>query len=363
MNKHFLKDVFQNDFYIGVALNIDQIYGREPEAMNIVSKHFNSITPENIMKWEEIHPEPGRYNFEVSDRFVDFGEKHNMHIIGHALIWHEQTPDWVFKDESGNFLNREALLERMKEHIFKVMGRYKGRIHGWDVVNEAIMKDGSLRKSKWFEIIGEDFVQKAFEYAREADPDAELYYNDYEYEYDPKTDGVIRLVENLQIKGIRLNGVGIQGHWLLDYPEMELLDSYVTKLSKLGVNLMITEMDVSTIPFCPPGSPVDHISSFDTEKQKEFNPFPNGLSDDIQDELAQRYVEFFSYFRKHSGIFSRITLWAVHDGQTWRNYWPIKGRADHPMLFDRQCRPKPALDAVINVVKGSINPIPGKISQ
>ncbi len=170
-----MKDAFQNDFFIGAALNVEQITGLEPEATDVVARHFNSITPENIMKWEEIHPEPGRYNFDISDQFVAFGEEHNMHIIGHALVWHEQTPDWVFQDESGNPLSREALLERMKDHIFTVVGRYKGRIHGWDVVNEAVMKDGSMRKSKWFEIVGEDFVQKAFEYAREADPDAELY--------------------------------------------------------------------------------------------------------------------------------------------------------------------------------------------
>lgn len=346
-----MKDAFQNDFYIGAALNVGQITGLEPEAIDIVARHFNSITPENIMKWEEIHPEPGRYNFEISDQFVAFGEKHNMHIIGHALVWHEQTPEWVYRDDSGNLLGREALLERMKDHIFTVVGRYKGRIHGWDVVNEAVMKDGSMRKSKWFDIIGEDFVQRAFEYAREADPDTELYYNEYEYEYDTKTDGVIRLVENLQSNGVRVDGVGIQGHWLLDYPEMELIDSYVSKLRKLGVNLMVTEMDVGVVPFCPPASPVEHISSFDTEKQKAFNPYPEVLPDNIQEELAQRYVEFFSYFKKNRDIFSRITLWAVHDGQTWRNYWPIKGRADHPMLFDRQCRPKPALEAIIRLAE------------
>ncbi|MCF8358721.1 MAG: endo-1,4-beta-xylanase [Prolixibacteraceae bacterium] len=351
MDKPSLKNVFQNDFYIGAALNVEQITGLEPEAMDVVARHFNSITPENIMKWEEIHPEPGRYNFDISDQFVAFGEEHNMHIIGHALVWHEQTPDWVFQDESGNRLSREALLERMKDHIFTVVGRYKGRIHGWDVVNEAVMKDGSMRKSKWFEIVGEDFVQKAFEYAREADPDAELYYNEYEYEHISKTEGVIRLVDNLQSNGVKVDGVGIQGHWLLDFPEMELIDEYVNKLRKLGVNLMITEMDVGVIPFCPPNSPVDHISSFDIEKQKAFNPYPKVLPNDIQEELAKRYVEFFSYFRKNRDIFSRITLWAVHDGQTWRNYWPIKGRADHPMLFDRQCRPKPALDALIRFAK------------
>ena len=351
MDQPVLKEVFQNDFYIGVALNVEQITGKEPEAMNLVARHFSSITPENIMKWEEIHPEPEQYNFDASDQYVAFGEKHNMHIVAHALVWYHQTPDWVFQDESGNPLSREALLERMKEHIFTVMGRYKGRVHGWDVVNEAIMHDGSFRKCKWQEIIGEDYVQKAFEFAREADPDAELYYNEYDYEFGPKTEGVIRLIKNLQNSGIRVDGIGIQGHWFLEYPNMELLDSYVKKLSKLGVKLMITELDVGVLPFYPVDSTVVPLSSFDAEKQKEINPYPDNLSDAAQKDLANRYAELFSYFRKNRDLFGRITFWAVHDGQSWRNYWPITGRSDYPMLFDRQCQPKPALDAVIQLGK------------
>jgi len=344
-----LKDVFQNDFYIGAALNVEQITGKEPKAMDLVARHFNSITPENIMKWEEIHPEPDRYNFGPADKYVAFGEKHNMHIIAHALVWFHQTPDWVFQDESGNPLSRGALLERMKDHIFTIMGRYKGRIHGYDVVNEAIMKDGSFRQCKWLEIIGEDYVQKAFEFASEADPDAELYYNEYDYEYGAKTDGVIQLVKNLQKNGVRVDGVGIQGHWFLDYPKMDLLDSYVKELSQLGVKLMVTELDIGVLPFYPVDSTVVSLSSFDTETQKKHNPYANGLPDDVEKKLADRYAELFAYFKKNRDVFGRITFWAVHDGQSWRNYWPITGRADYPMLFDRNCRPKPALDAVIRV--------------
>jgi endo-1,4-beta-xylanase len=174
-----LKDVFKDDFCVGAAFSVDQISGKEPDAIALVKKHFNSITPENILKWEEVHPQPDRYNFEAPDRYVAFGEEHKMQIIGPTLVWHWQTPDWVFQDASGIPLTREALLERMKDHIFTVMGRYRGRIHGWDVVNEAIVADGSFRKSKWLEILGEDYVLKAFEFARHADPDAELYYNEY----------------------------------------------------------------------------------------------------------------------------------------------------------------------------------------
>jgi len=348
MDQPVLKDVFQNDFYIGAALSVDQICGRESKAMDLVARQFNSITPENIMKWEEIHPEPERYNFEVSDQYVEFGEKHNMHIVAHALVWFHQTPDWVFQDKSGNPLSREALLERMKEHIFTVMGRYKGRIHGWDVVNEAIMKDGSFRKCKWLEIIGEDYVQKAFEFAHEADPDAELYYNEYDYEFGPKTKGVIQLIRKLQSNSVSVDGIGIQGHWFLEYPKMNLLENYVKELSKLGIKLMITELDIGVLPFYPVDSNIVSLSSFDEEKQKEINPYPDYLSDVVQKNLARRYAELFSFFRKHKNIFGRITFWAVHDGQSWRNYWPITGRSDYPMLFDRHCKPKPAFNAVVH---------------
>ena len=344
-----LKDAFKNNFYIGVALSLDQILGKEPKTIEIVEKHFNSITPENILKWEEVHPEPNRYNFEAVDRFVEFGEKNKMHIIGHTLIWFHQTPDWVFQDEAGKSLSRDALLERMKDHIFTVMGRYKGRIHGWDVVNEAISQDGQFRKSKWFEILGEDHIIKAFEYAHQADPDAELYYNEYDFEIKSKCEGVIRLIKNLQSKGIRLEGIGIQGHWFLDYPNIEDIENYVLALSDLGVNLMITELDVSALPFYPVDSQAVDISSFDTELRKKYNPYTHDLPESVQQDLANRYAGLFSLFLKHREKFSRVTFWAVHDRQSWRNYLPIRGRTDYPMLFDRNCKPKPALDAIIKI--------------
>ncbi|HLX95907.1 MAG TPA: endo-1,4-beta-xylanase [Verrucomicrobiae bacterium] len=347
-----LKDVFKDDFYIGAALNVDQICGQEPEAMALVAKHFNSITPENILKWEEVHPEPDRYNFEAPDRYVAFGEKHKMHIIGHALVWWHQTPDWVFQDASGKPLGREALLMRMKEHIFTVMGRYRGRIHGWDVVNEAIAADGSWRKSKWYEIIGEDHVAKAFEFARQADPDAELYYNDFDLENRPKCEGVIRLVKGLQAKGVRVDGIGVQGHWFVDHPPMSEIEDHFLALAALGAKLMITELDLGVLPFYPLESKIVDLSSFDAETRKKYNPYPNGLSEAAGKDLARRYADLFSLLRKHRDKFGRVTFWGVHDGQSWRNYWPITGRADYPLLFDRHCQPKPALEAVIKMAQG-----------
>lgn len=347
MRQVALKDVFQDDFHMGVALNIDQIRGKEPKTMDLVIRQFNSITPENIMKWEEIHPGPGQYHFDEADQYVAFGERHGMQMIGHTLVWFHQTPEWVFHDASGDLLSREALLERMKDHIFTVMGRYKGRIHGWDVVNEAIVNDGSFRQCKWLEIIGEDYVQKAFEFARAADPDAELYYNEYDFEFAPKTEGVIRLIQNLQANGVQIDGIGIQGHWFVDYPRMDVIEEYVAALSKLGVKLMITELDVGVLPFYPVDSEVVPLSSFEKEQQKRLNPYPDGLTEAAQQDLANRYIELFSLFKKYRDLIDRITFWAVHDGQSWRNYWPITGRTDYPMLFDRNCQPKLAFDVLV----------------
>jgi endo-1,4-beta-xylanase len=346
-----LKDVFKDDFYIGAALSLNQISGNEPDAIALVEKHFNSITPENILKWEEVHPEPDKYNFEPADRYVALGEKNKMHTVGHTLVWFFQTPDWVFQDESGKPLSREALLERMKEHIFNVAGRYKGRIHGWDVVNEAIAEDGSFRKCKWLEIIGEDYVFKAFEYARQADPNAQLYYNEYDLEKQPKREAVLRLIHNFQSKGVRIDGIGIQGHWFLDYPDTGELEACIIDLAKTGIKVMVTEMDIGVLPFYPVDSKLVDISSFDIETQKKHNPYPDGLPDSVQKDLADRYAELFSLFHKHKDKISRVTLWGVHDGQSWRSYMPISGRTDYPLLFDRNCKPKPAFDDVVNTIQ------------
>ncbi len=344
-----LKVAFKHDFYIGAALSLNQISGNEPEATAVLEEHFNSITPENVLKWEEVHPEPNRYNFGPADQYVAFGEKYKMHIVGHALIWHLQTPDWVFRDESGETVDRETLLGRMKEHIFTVVGRYKGRIHGWDVVNEAVAADGQLRKSKWLEIIGEDYLLKAYEYARQADPEAQLYYNDFDSESRPKCAGIIRLVKNLQSKGVSFGGLGIQGHWFLDHPHIEEIESSFLALSRLGVKLMITELDVSVLPYLPIDSEVVDISSFDAAGQSKHNPYPDTLPASVQQELSSRYATIFALLRQYRENISRVTFWAVHDGQSWRSYLPIRGRTDYPMLFDRQCRPKPAFAAVVNI--------------
>jgi endo-1,4-beta-xylanase len=340
-----LKDAFAGDFLIGTAVNGPQILGIDKEAKPFLIKHFNAITPENAMKWERIHPSPGRYDFALADSITGFALANGMFITGHTLIWHSQTPDWVFRDSLGNPLTRNALLERMKDHIFTIVGHYKGRVQSWDVVNEAVDDNGQIRRSKWYEIIGDDYIEKAFEYAHEADPDAELYYNDYNNEEPLKRAGVINIVKNLKEKGCRVDGVGIQGHWHLDSPDFKIVDESIIEYSALGIKVMITEMEINVVP-TPSWLYGADISKM-AEYKDSLNPYVSGLPDSVQTMLSNRYADLFGVLLKHKGTVSRVTFWGIHDGYSWKNDWPIPGRTNYPLLFDRNYLPKPAYYAVI----------------
>jgi endo-1,4-beta-xylanase len=345
-----LKEVFKNDFLIGGALNDNVVNGKDPNAAVIAARHFSTITAENVMKWEPIHPEPNKYNFAAADRFVDFGLKNNMFIIGHTLVWHWQTPRWVFVDDADQPLTRDALLARMKDHIFTVVGRYKGKVNGWDVVNEVLDDNGQLRKSRWLAIIGEDYIAKAFEYAHEADPNAELYYNDFSLENPAKRNGCIRLVKDLQSKGVRIDGVGLQAQaWRLppDYPVLKDVEDFINAVSALGVKVMITEMCIDVLPSALGRAGAD--PRLRAQSREELNPYTNGLPNKIQKKLANRYAELFSLFRKHADKISRVTLWGVYDKTSWLNNWPVWGRTNYPLLFDRNYKPKQAFWAVVKV--------------
>ncbi|HEV8430181.1 MAG TPA: endo-1,4-beta-xylanase [Pyrinomonadaceae bacterium] len=346
-----LKDVFKNDFKIGAALNRRQIFEEDTRGAQIVSTHFNSITPENILKWALVHPEPERYDFAASDRFVEFGEKRGMFVVGHTLVWHNQTPRWVFEDGKGNPLDRETLLKRMREHISTVVGRYKGRIKGWDVVNEALNQDGTMRQSPWFKIIGEDYLVKAFQFAHEADPSAELYYNDYDLELPAKRAGGVELIKRLKAAGVPISGVGLQNHNLMDWPSVADEDATIAAFSALGMKIHITELDVDVLPrTTKPGA--DY--AVDVEVTPQLNPYVDRLPDAKQLALAKRYAELFQVYLKHRDAIERVTFWGVADGNSWLNNWPMKGRTNYPLLFDRLGRGKPALAAVMNTKSNSL---------
>jgi endo-1,4-beta-xylanase len=340
-----LKEAFKNDFLIGAALNEAEFTGRNTNAAALVKAQFNSISPENALKWESIHPRPVQYDFSAADRYVEFGQKNKMFIVGHTLVWHNQTPKWVFQDDQGNPLVHDALLLRMSNHIFTVVGRYRGKIGGWDVVNEALDDDGGLHKSEWEKIIGPDYIIKAYQFAHEADPQAQLYYNDFSLENEAKRNGAIALVKKLQAAGIPIAGVGLQGHYKMDWPATNQLDETIAAFSKLGVKVMITELDLDLLP--PATSSQAAEVSMNFALRDELNPYTNGLPAAVQQQLAQRYADLFAVFVKHRDVVSRVTFWGVTDADSWLNFWPIKGRMAYPLLFNRDGRPKPAFNAVL----------------
>ena len=342
-----LKDIFRDDFRIGTAVSSRQFNERDSTDVAIITKHFNTISPENVLKWEVVHPRLGVYDFTQSDQYVAFGERYGMFIVGHTLTWHSQTPKWVFEDSAGHPLTRDALLARLREHIHTVVGRYKGRIGGWDVVNEALNEDGTMRQSPWFRIIGPDFVARAFAFAREADPAVELYYNDYAMEGAQKRAGGVRLVKSLLDQGLAVTAVGMQDHLQMDWPSVAEEDSTIRAFAALGVKVNVTELDVDVLPQAPQNRSAD--VGLRAAVNPALNPYAAGLPDSIQAALARRYADIFRVLLAHRDVIDRVTFWGTSDGGSWLNGWPIRGRTSYPLLFDRTGRPKPAFDAVVAV--------------
>lgn len=350
-----LREAYKDAFLIGSAVNDSIVSGADKEAMAIVLQQCNSITAENVMKPGPINPQPGVYNFGPADAFVAFGEKNNMFIVGHTLVWHNQTPDWFFQDEHGNPNTREAQIERLHSHIEMVAGRYAGRVHAWDVVNEVIDNDGSYRPTTWVNGIGngDELVKLAFKFASQYAPNAELYYNDFNAWRPAKRDGIVRMVKMLQAAGIRIDGVGIQGHWGLNYPKTEYIESAIDAYAALSVKVMITELDVDVLPLTKEGQIIGTVMShdqFQLEEFKEFlDPYANGLPSEVQQQLADRYSELFRIFYRKRDKIDRITFWGVHDGMSWKNGYPVPGRTNYPLLFDRNKQAKPAFGAVLSL--------------
>ena len=338
-----LKDAVGDKFLMGVALNVNQSSGVDTSSIKLVKQHFNSIVAENCMKCEVIHPEEDRYDFTLADQFVSFGEKNGMAVIGHCLIWHSQLAPWFCVDEKGNNVTPEVLKQRMKDHITTIVTRYKGRIKGWDVVNEAILEDGSYRKSKFYEILGEEFIPLAFQYAHDADPDAELYYNDYAMNMPGKREGVVKLVSSLKEKGIRIDAVGMQGHMGMDYPDINEFEQSIVAFAGTGVKVMVTEWDMSALPTVKQSANISDTVAY----QKMLNPYPETLPDSVSKAWNNRMKQFFGLFEKHADVISRVTAWGVSDSDSWKNDFPVKGRHDYPLLFDRNYQPKPFVKEIM----------------
>jgi endo-1,4-beta-xylanase len=349
-----LKDVFKKTFLIGVAVNQRQFTGEDTNGVALITSQFNSLSPENVLKWEIVHPRSGTnaYNFEPGDAYVAFGEKNHMVIVGHTLAWHSQTPRWVFQDENGralkgtNAADRELLLHRLHDHIQTVVGRYRGRIQIWDVVNEALNDSSNIndtnvlrQSSPWVRILGDEFIVKAFEYAHAADPKAILRYNDYSIENEPKRKRLIALIKMLQARHVPVMAIGSQTHANLSWPSPELEDAALTDIARLGLPIHITELDVN-------GSQGgQRTQSADINQNNQATGTTNQSPvEAAQQRLTQQYSNLFGVFLKHRNSIKLVTFWGVTDADSWR-------RNGSPLLFDGNWQPKPAFDAVIKTAR------------
>jgi endo-1,4-beta-xylanase len=330
-----LKDYYAGYFPIGVAVSINSI--KNAEEKSLILREFNSITPENAMKMRPIHPEENRYYWKDADSIVAFAQAHHLKVRGHNLCWHEQTPQWLFYDGQGKLVTREVLLKRLKDHIFSVVGRYKGKIYAWDVVNEAIDDDSTkfLRNSLWYQICGEDFIYKAFEYAHEADPQAILFYNDYNTERPEKRERVFRLLKKLIDAKIPLNAVGLQAHWSVYEPTQQELIATIKRFASLGLKVQITELDMSVYPW--------------EKKPRALRPGETGnYTADLEQKQADQYAMVFQVFRRYKNVISGVTFWNVSDKHTWLDEYPVRGRKNYPLLFDQSLQRKKAYQSVVN---------------
>jgi endo-1,4-beta-xylanase len=333
-NINGLKDYYKNYFPIGVAVSP---WALKTDEANLILQPFNSLTPENAMKMGPIHPKENEYYWKDADSIAAFAKRNGLKLRGHTLCWHNQMPSWFFKDSAGKTVSKEIVLQRLKDHITTVVNRYKGVIYAWDVVNEVISDrtDEYFRNSEFYKICGEEFVAKAFQYAHEADPNALLFYNDYNEINPVKREKIYRLVKSLKDAGVPVHGIGLQGHWAVNEPTAGQLDSTIQRLGSLGLKLQITELDISVYPKehqSRERKPEDKLASFTAEKEKQ------------QIEI---YKTCFEIFRKYRQYISGVTFWNISDRHSWLDDFPVRGRKDYPLLFDKDLKPKKAFLEVV----------------
>lgn len=338
-----LKEAFDGKFLIGCAVNTDIVDGNDPKADSIVRLHFNSIVPENCMKSEEINPAEGVYEWDDADKFVKYGEERGMFIVGHALVWHSQLAPWFSVDSLGNLVSPEVLRQRMKTFITDMMTRYKGRVKGWDVVNEAILDDGTYRQSPFYQILGEEYIPLAFRYAMEADSTAELYINDYSMASPAKREAYVKLLGDLKARGLRVDAIGMQGHMGMDYPDFAEWEKSVEAFGNAGVKVMLSEWEMSSLPTVNTGANISDMAAY----KDELDPYRDGLPEDVSREWNARMDSVMSILLRHSDVVSRVSAWGVDDGMSWKNDWPIPGRKEYPLLFDRDYNMKPFLEKYV----------------
>ena len=328
-----LKDHFQDHFVMGVAVGPSNLDGDERE---LILQHFSSITAENVMKPGPIHPEDNRYDWAPADSLARFATRHGLKMRGHTLCWHNQTGEWMLKDSEGKDASKEVALQRLKDHITAVVGRYKGTVYAWDVVNEAVGDgEGLYRDTPWYRICGEEYIAKAFEYAHEADPGALLFYNDYNTTKREKREKIVQLVKGLLDQGVPIHGIGMQGHWSVYGPDEAALRESIEAYSTLGLQIQITELDVSI--YKPEGERREKRP----DESDEFTP-------ELEEKQLQAYDMFFRVFRDYKDAITAITFWNVSDRHSWLDNFPVRGRKNYPLLFDGELKPKKVYKRVVD---------------
>jgi endo-1,4-beta-xylanase len=340
-----LSQKFQKYFLVGAAINEGQILQKDQPSVSIIKKEFNTISPENVMKWMFVQPKPNEFYFDHTDKYVQFGLDNNMHIVGHALIWHSQIANFM-----NSIKDSTKMVQHVTNHISTLVNRYKGKIDTWDVVNEALNEDGTLRESIFLKVLGENYLETVYKMAEKYDSNADLAYNDYNLCKPKKREGVVKLIKSLQKNGAKINSVGIQAHWQLTSPTLEEIETSIIAFSELGVKVMFTELDISVLPNPWELSGAEVTQNFKKfEGDKKMNPFLENLPDSVKEKLAKRYENIFKLFVKHKDKISRVTFWGVTDKFSWLNDWPIKGRTNYPLLFDRNYKEKKAYQRIMNL--------------
>ena len=356
-----LKDLYAGKFLVGniLAGGIDgsSLFRQDKQELALLIGEFNCLTAENSMKMQYLQPKEGMFNFKSSDALLHIANKAGMEVVGHALVWHHQVPHWIFKGSKGNPVSRDVLIQRMKDHIFKVVGRYKGKIKYWDVVNEAVdlrYENGHqvafYRESPWYKIIGEEYIELAYRFAHEADPNALLLYNDYSMTDLIKTQFVADMVKNLKDKGIPIHGVGMQGHWHLEWPTNSDLKKALDILSAVNVKVSISELDLRVLPH-PNDTEMGADIRLNIERLRELDPYTDGIPKKILKKQAKKYASLFKVFLEYSDLIERVSFWGVVDHHSWLRDWPVKGRTVYPALFDKDYSPKPAYFAIQKLIK------------
>ncbi len=346
-----LSAAFEGQFRFGTSIKNNTLQSNDTNLLTLIAREFNAITANNAMKWEGLQPKLNEFNWQIADKFVDFGQQNNMQITGHVLVWHKQIPNYVFlKDDK--IISKKLLLQRMEQHISNVMERYK-KVTEWDVVNEAIV-GGKWLESKWYKIIGPDYVKRAFQFARNANPSATLIYNDYGITNPKKQQAILGLLSKLNNSGVRVDGVGMQSHFSLEknFPSTDMIEQTIETFARQGCQVFITELDVDVLPRAwkyvrqPPLQQL-HINEISIREAKYLDPYPIGLPEKVSKELADRYASIFNVFSRQSDNISRVTVWGTLDTESWKHDWPILGRTNYPLLFDNKGNPKQAYFSVL----------------